>query len=95
MAEIKLNATEETLLIILCILLSLAIITVIVIAYKKKDDATRDKLWHNFIMIDSPDQMIALKNSESPSFDNRRPSTPLASMDKPQSPPPVYYQPPV
>lgn len=95
MAEIKLNATEETLLIVLSILLSIVIITVIIVAYRKKDDETRDKLWHNFIMIDSPDHMIALKNSESPSFDTRRPSTPLPSIYIPQSPPPVYYQPPV
>lgn len=89
------SVTEETLLIILSILLSIVIITVIIIAYRKKGGGTRAKPWHNFIMIDSPDQMIALKNSESPSFDNRRPSTPLPYMDKPQSPPPVYYQPPV
>ena len=90
MAVIHLNPTEEALFIILTVLLSIIIISLIIILYKKRSYFTQQRdqhVWHDFIMIDSPDHMIALKNSESLSFDSRRrrSSTPMFyhSNDKP------------
>lgn len=82
MAVIHLNATEEALFIILAVLLCIIIISLIVILYQKRSYFTRQRdqhVWHDFIMLDNPDHMIALKNSESLSFDNRRrrSSTPM------------------
>lgn len=82
MAVIHLNPTEEALFIILTVLLSIIIISLIIILYKKRSYFTQQRdqhVWHDFIMIDSPDHMIALKNSESLSFDSRRrrSSTPM------------------
>lgn len=82
MAAIHLNATEEALFIILAVLLCIIIVSLVVILYQKRSYFTRQRdqhVWHDFIMIDSPDHMIALKNSESLSFDSRRrrSSTPM------------------
>ncbi|OAD06941.1 hypothetical protein MUCCIDRAFT_107538 [Mucor lusitanicus CBS 277.49] len=82
MAAIHLNATEEALFIILAVLLCIIVVSLLVILYQKRSYFTRQRdqhVWHDFIMIDSPDHMIALKNSESMSFDSRRrrSSTPM------------------
>lgn len=82
MAVIHLNATEEALFIILAVLLCIIIISLVVILYQKRRYFTRQRdqhVWHDFIMLDNPDHMIALKNSESLSFDSRRrrSSTPM------------------
>ncbi|KAK4517941.1 uncharacterized protein ATC70_001290 [Mucor velutinosus] len=82
MAALHLNATEEALFIILAVLLCIIVLSLLVILYQKRSYFTRQQdqhVWHDFIMIDSPDHMVALKNSESLSFDSRRrrSSTPM------------------
>ncbi|KAI8647602.1 hypothetical protein BD408DRAFT_427604 [Parasitella parasitica] len=64
-----------TLVIVLSVILIIIMITLAVVLYKKRSYITQRNakhIWHDFVMIDSPDYMIALKNSDSLSFDSRR-----------------------
>jgi hypothetical protein len=71
MAVIQLNAIEESLIILLAILLIAVLVILIIIVYKNSLQKEQEdhQLWHDFIILDSPDQMIALKNSQSLSLD--------------------------
>ncbi|CEP14426.1 hypothetical protein [Parasitella parasitica] len=63
------------LFIILSVLLFIAIISLAIVLYKKRcylAQRSAQHIWHDFVMIDSPEYMIALKNSDSLSFDSRR-----------------------
>lgn len=109
MALIQLNNVEQSLIIILAVLLSTILVTVIIIVYKNLLQKQRQEhqLWHDFVILDSPDQMMALKNSQSFSFDTTTQhqmlynhpiisnySSTNATSDTtlvPQSPPPVHH----
>ncbi|KAI8990865.1 hypothetical protein BDF20DRAFT_908703 [Mycotypha africana] len=74
-ATIQLNSIEECLVIILIALLSMILVTLFIILYKKRRYFLKEKdthVWHDFVMLDSPEHMFALKNSESLSFDQSR-----------------------
>lgn len=85
MTNLQLNTLEEALLIILTILLLFVMISLLFFAYRRRSLLLKsnkvkeeDKLWNDFIIIDSTEHMTAIKKSESPSFESshyHRPST--------------------
>lgn len=105
---IQLKAVEELLIIILAVLLFTVLVILIIIVYKSSQQKEQDdhQLWHDFIILESPDQVVALKNSQSLSIDttvqhqmlynhsiiNKYNNTNTVSETTfvPQSPPPVY-----
>lgn len=68
---IQLDTIEQIVLIILSIALSITILFAIILLFKKKYLITSDQSENDdeFMIISNTDQMIAIKKSESASFD--------------------------
>lgn len=95
MASIQLDTTEQTVLIILSIALSITILVAIFLLFKRKHLLTSDQTENDdeFMIISNTDQMIAIKKSESASFEQlykNSKSSSSSSFSYPQSPPPAY-----
>lgn len=90
MANIQLDTTEQIVLIVLSIALSITILVAIILLFKRKHFMGGDQSESDdeFMIISNTDQMMAIKKSESASFEQLYKNS--GSFSYPRSPPPTY-----